>query len=272
MSKSDDLVFRKRDGIGYVVFNRPEARNALTFEMQQRLLEICDQVNADTDVRALIVTGTGERAFTAGIDVSQFRSFTGLAGSDVDSERALHQEQEVMDFQNRTARLLDAIETCRVPTVAAIQGACVGDGLVIAAACDLRICSPNAVFGMPIARTLGNCLSMPVFARLTQLIGAGRLADMIFTARLVSAQEALAMGLVMETPLDAIQHAEYLARRMFEHAPLTLRATREALRRLRPRVTVEDGRDLALSCYLSRDFHEGIDAFLHKRPPHWRGE
>ena len=162
-----------------------------------------------------------------------------------------------------------------MPTIAAIAGACTGGGAGIAAACDIRICAANARFGFPIARTLGNCLSLTNTSRLAALIGPARLTDMIFTARLVGAEEARAMGLVtevVETREALDTRAADLAQLVASNAPLTLRATKEALRRLRTRGLGEQDRDLILMCYTSRDFREGMDAFLNKRQPQWRGE
>ena len=161
-----------------------------------------------------------------------------------------------------------------MPTIAAIAGACTGGGAGITSRCDLRIGAANAKFGFPIARTLGNCLSLGNYARLAALIGAARVKDIIFTARLVDAREALAIGLLTELIEDVDQlmpRAEEVARLVASHAPLTLQATKEALRRLLPQTAGEEGRDLILMCYMSEDFREGMDAFLNKRTPQWKG-
>ncbi len=170
--------------------------------------------------------------------------------------------------------MLTALESCKLPTIAAIQGACTGGGAGIAAACDLRIAAANARFGFPVARTLGNCLSMGNYARLCALVGAGRVKDLIFNARLVDAPEAHAIGLVTEV-VDAanlMQRAEEVARAVASRAPLTLRATKQALLRLQPRIPRGEGDDLVVMCYMSKDFREGMDAFFAKRPPQFRGE
>jgi enoyl-CoA hydratase/carnithine racemase len=177
-----------------------------------------------------------------------------------------------MAYEARIDRVLGTIERCPVPTVAAIAGACTGGGAAIAAACDLRIAAANARFGFPIARTLGNCLSMSNIARLSALVGPARVIEMIFTARLFSADEALSVGLVTEVLPDhpaLAARAEELATLLAEHAPLTMRATREALRRMREHLPPDE--DLIRLCYTSQDFKEGMDAFLTKRTPVWRG-
>jgi len=258
---ADDLLYDVRDGIGRITFNRPQARNALTFAMYERLAQICDAANTDRALKVLILTGAGDKAFAAGTDINQFRAFK--------------TPQDGLDYESRIDRVLGVLEQCRVPTIAAIAGACTGGGAGIAACCDLRIGTTTAKFGFPIARTLGNCLSMSSLSRLAALIGAARVKDIIFTARLVDAQEAAAIGLLNEVVTDVpeLEHrAEALARLIAGHAPLTLRASKEALRRLQHRLSGEEGEDLILMCYMSRDFREGMDAFLAKRQPQWAGE
>ena len=146
--------------------------------------------------------------------------------------------------------------------------------LVIARQSDLRIGAANARFGVPIGRTLGNCLSMPNYLRLAVLLGPARVKDIIFTARLIDAGEAHAIGLLSEVLPDyaALQtRTAELARTVASQAPLTLRVTKEALRRIKEKMTPEEDRDLILMCYMSRDFREGMDAFLNKRAPKWTG-
>jgi enoyl-CoA hydratase len=258
---SDDLLYELRDGIARVTFNRPQARNALTFDMYERLAAICAEVDKDRSIRAMLLTGAGDKAFAAGTDISQFRAFT--------------TPEDALAYEARIDRVIGAVEECRIPTIAAIAGACTGGGAGIAAACDLRIGASNAKFGFPIARTLGNCLSMSNYARLSALIGMARAKEIIFTARLVDAAEAQSIGLLSEVvsePASLMACAEDLAKRVASHAPLTLQVTKEALRRLRPKIPPGEGDDLILLCYMSRDFREGMEAFLEKRAPQWRGE
>ena len=257
----NDILFELRDGIGRVTFNRPQARNAFTFAMYERLAAICAQANDDRAIKVLVLQGAGDKAFASGTDINQFRAFT--------------TPQHAIDYEARIDRVLTQIEECRVPTVAAITGACTGGGAGIAACCDLRIGTRTTRMGFPIARTLGNCLSMSSLSRLTALIGPARVKDIIFTARLVGAEEAAAAGLLTEVveDLPALQRrADELATLIAGHAPLTLAATKQALARLRNKLTREEGEDLILMCYMSRDFREGLDAFLGKRPPQWSGE
>ena len=255
-----DLLYELREGIAHVTFNRPQARNALTFAMYERLAEVCAIANADRSIRAMLLTGAGDKAFAAGTDISQFRAFD--------------KPQDALDYEARIDRVLGALERCRVPTIAAIQGACTGGGAGIAVCCDLRIAAGNARFGFPVARTLGNCLSTGNYARLAALLGPARVKDMIFRARLVEAPEALDIGLVGEVvdePAALMPRALELAKLVASHAPLTLQATKEALLRLRPAMPSGSGEDMILMCYMSQDFREGMDAFLSKRAPRWQG-
>ncbi len=256
----DELLYEVRDGIGRITFNRPQARNALTFAMYERLAGICEEAGSDPAVRALLLTGAGDKAFAAGTDISQFRAF--------DSP------EDALGYEARMDRVLSALEACPKPTLAAIAGACTGGGAGIAACCDLRIGASGMRFGFPIARTLGNCLSMGNYTRLVALIGPARVKEIIFTSRLVEAEEARAIGLVSEVLPDhaaLLARAEALAQLVASQAPLTLRATKEAVRRIKERLAPEEAHDLVLLCYMSQDFREGMEAFLGKRKPVWRG-
>lgn len=257
----DELLYELRDGVAYVSFNRPQARNALTFAMYERLAEICNQANSDRAIRAILMTGAGDKAFAAGTDISQFRTFD--------------KEEDALAYEERIDRVMNAIERCRVPTIAAIHGACTGGGASIAACCDLRIASRTMKYGFPVARTLGNCLSLASYNRLVYLVGPALVKDIVFQARLVEADEALARGLVNELCEDQaalMKRAEELARLVAGMAPLTLQATKEALLRLRPKIAHGEGNDLVLMCYMSQDFREGMEAFLNKRKPVWKGK
>ena len=257
---TQELLYDKRGEIGWITFNRPQARNALTFAMYEGLAEICGRIGQTREAKALVITGAGDKAFAAGTDIAQFKDFK-------DAEDGIAYERK-MD------RILDAIERCTVPTIAAVAGFCTGGGAAIAAACDLRIAAANAQFGFPIARTLGNCLSMANYARLAELIGSQRVKEILFLAKLIDAPMAHQVGLVSELLADvAALHAraEELAHTLAGHAPLTLQVTKEALRRLQARLADENIDDLIRLAYGSNDFREGMAAFLDKRAPKWTG-
>jgi enoyl-CoA hydratase len=260
-ASSDDLLFELRDSIGKITFNRPQARNAFTFAMYERLAQICQEANGDRSIKVLVLQGAGDKAFASGTDINQFRAFK--------------TPQDALEYEARIDRVQTALEQCRVPTIAAINGACTGGGGAIACCCDLRVGTKTTRIGFPIARTLGNCLSMASISRLTALVGPARVKDLIFTARLVGAEEAAAIGLLNEVVEDIPalnKRADELAATVAGNAPLTLAATKQALARLMRRLTREEGEDLILMCYMSRDFREGMDAFLNKRPPNWMGD
>ena len=255
-----DLLHERKGDVAWITFNRPEARTALPFARYEELAAICEAANKDERLRVIVLRGAGEKAFASGTDINQFRVFK--------------TPQDALDYEARIDRILTALEQCRVPTIAAIAGACTGGGAGIAACCDLRIAARNAKFGFPIARTLGNTLSSASLSRVTALIGPARVKDIVFTARLIDAEEAAKIGLVSELvdDLPALEkRAEELAKTVAGNAPLTLRSTKEGLRRIQRTLSREEAQDLLLMCYMSEDFREGMDAFLNKRPPQWKG-
>jgi enoyl-CoA hydratase/carnithine racemase len=257
---AQDEILVARDGpVVTLTFNRPEARNALTWPMYDRLYRACEEVDADDSARVLVLRGAGGKAFVAGTDISQFKSF----------ERAEDGIAYERDGDRRMARL----EAVGKPVIAQVQGFAVGAGFRIATACDIRIATPDARFGAPIARTLGNCLSMAAYARLVDVFGPSRVKELIFTARLLTAEEAHAAGYVHEiVPPEQIEsRVTALAHQIAEHAPITLRVTKEAIRRLAESRALPEDQDLIATTYTSADFREGVRAFLEKRRARWTG-
>lgn len=253
-------VERRANGIAWITIDRPAARNAMTFAMWECLREVAGELDADADVRVVAITGAGGAAFVSGTDIAEFRAFTG--GDDG------------IAYEARMEAVLRALEAIRVPTIAAIGGFCTGGGVSIAAACDLRVGAPNARIGIPVARTLGNCLSLANVARLADLIGIDIAKQMVLTARLLDADEALRRGFLSElVAADDALHARTLeiAEGIAGLAPLTVRATKAMARRLLDARVLPDDDDLIRLCYGSRDFREGRTAFLDKRRPEWTG-
>ena len=257
---SEHVVVERTGAIVTLTFNRPEARNAMTWDMYQRLYDTCEEVDADDSVRVLVLKGAGGKAFVAGTDISQFTKFQG-------GEDGLRYER---DGDRRTGRIARVTK----PVIAQIQGYAVGGGFAIAAGADVRVATPDARFGAPIARTLGNCLSMNAYARYVDLLGPSRFKELIFTARMLTAEEALAAGFVHEiVPADRIEaRVREQAEKIASHAPITIWVTKESVRRLQEARTLPDDEDLIMKTYGSADFKEGVRAFVEKRPPHWTGK
>jgi len=257
---TEELLYDKRGDVAWVTFNRPQARNALTFAMYQGLAEICGRIEKTREARVVVITGAGDKAFAAGTDIAQFRDF--------------RSGEDGIGYERKMDATLEIIERCPVPTIAAVAGFCTGGGLAIAGACDFRLAATNAQFGVPIARTLGNCLSRANYARLTALVGPQTVKEMLLLAKMVDAPQALQAGLVMEVlPDTAALHAraQQLAETLAGHAPITLQTTKEAMRRLQAKIADENIDDLIRQTYGSADFREGMSAFLEKRPPKWTG-
>jgi enoyl-CoA hydratase/carnithine racemase len=256
---STDEVLVERDGpVLVLTFNRPEARNAMTWDMYQRLHDACEEVDADDAVRVMVLRGAGGKAFVAGTDISQFTAFQG-------AEDGLRYERDGDRRGGRVARV-------KKPVIAEVQGFAVGGGFGIAMGADLRLATPESRFGVPTARTLGNCLSMAAYARALAHLGPSLLKEMMFTARLFTAEELYRVGFVNEiVAADRIEaRTRELAAQVAEHAPITIQVTKEAVRRLLDR-PLPDGDDLVARTYASADFKEGVQAFVEKRKPRWTG-
>ncbi len=245
-------------GIASVRFNRPAARNAMTWAMYEQLGEICAQLQGETAVRVVRFRGAGGEAFVAGTDIAQFKSF--------------QSGEDGVAYEQRIDACIAMLEALPMPTVAVIEGWTIGGGLAIATACDFRIATPASRFGVPIAKTLGNCLSIGNLARLTAAFGMARVKRMLILAEILSADEALACGYLAQLcappELDAASNA--LCARLAALAPVTQAVSKESLRRLLLQDLPAD-EDLIRRCYGSDDFREGVDAFVAKRSPQWKG-
>ena len=259
MSEAELLI--ERDGpIASVTLNRPNKRNALTFEMYAGLAEFCRSADGENDLKVIIVRGAGDKAFAAGTDISLFREFQGA--------------EDGLAYEKKIDGVLSDIEACPKPIIAAITGACTGGGAAIAGLCDIRLATRDMRFGFPIARTLGNCLSIASLQRMSALIGMARTKELIMTSRFIEADEALGIGLVSELFDDAdalFARANELAAQIATFAPLTLRATKEMFARMSAAGPAIEDDDLIAMCYASEDFHEGLEAFLGKRKANWSG-
>ena len=255
-----ETIFQIDPPFAVLTFNRPQARNAMTWAMYDALVAACEKVDADPDIRVFILKGAGGKAFVSGTDISQFQSF--------------REPKDAIDYERKISVILGRLERVSKPTITQVEGFATGAGCGIVATCDVSVATTDSAIGIPIARTLGNVASSGTFARIVHLIGPARAKEMIFTGRLIPAPEAQAIGLFNRVvPRDSIEsEVMELARQIAANAPLTIRATKEMTRRLMAAGSTEQGdADLIEMCYMSADFKEGVDAFLSKRKPQWTG-
>jgi enoyl-CoA hydratase/carnithine racemase len=258
---SSDLKVHRDGAVMTVTFDRPARHNAMTFEMYEGLHAACETADADRDIRVLVLRGAGGRAFVSGTDITSFRDF--------------HDGADGVAYERRIARVLNRLEDVRVPTVAAIEGYCVGGGLAIASVCNLRLATRSSRFGVPIARTLGNCLSMNTMSILVGQLGPARALDVVLRARLLDAAEAHAAGFVAELcDDDALDRTlDGVIDTLLNHAPLTMWAAKVAAARLR-RANLPDGDDLVTRVFGSEDFRRAVAAFGaggERKTPSWTG-
>lgn len=257
---SDGQVRLEQSGsVARVVFERPAAMNAMTWSMYSDFEEICDQLGQASALRVVVLRGAGGRAFVAGSDITQFAKF----GSGEDG----------IVYEQKMDRILDKLGSVPVPTLAVIDGMAIGGGLNIAARCDLRIAAAGARFGVPIARTLGNCLSMRNYARMWSMLGESNAKRMLLLGELLTSDDLIGSGFLARVvkPDELDEAAEKLISRICANAPLSLAASKAAIGRIAS-ASVPDGDDLIRLCYGSSDFREGVRAFGEKRSPEWQGK
>ena len=259
MTASDGTVRLAVQGsVAHITFERPEARNALSWSMYEQLLALLPALDPASGLRVAVLRGAGG-SFISGTDIAHFRNFAG--------------EEDGVAYERGLDNVIAQVEAVRIPTLAVIEGYAAGGGLAIAAACDLRICTPDARFGAPIARTVGNCLSVANTARLVAHLGPARTKAMLLLAEFVGAADAKSAGFVLDIVEPAVidQRVTALCERLSAHAPITMQVTKEAVRRI-VEATAGQGEDLVRQAYGSRDFREGVTAFLEKRTPRFQGE
>jgi enoyl-CoA hydratase len=242
--------------IAQITFNNPAARNAMTWQMYEDLKSICDDLAKKSDVRAVIFRGAGDKAFVSGSDIEQF---VGLKKDEA--------------YEQAVDRIFKSLQELPIPTIAVIEGLAVGSGLLMATACDFRISTPDARFGIPVAKTLGNCLSPGNLAWISAHLGIPMVKKMLLTAELVRAPELLESGFLYQIVDSAAitEAANILAKKMAVLAPITQKSSKLGIARLL-RSNLPDCTDLMRETYNSQDFREGVTAFLEGRPPKWTGK
>jgi len=251
------VLLERRDQIAVLTLSRPAALNALTWSMYSQMEEHLINLDTDETIRVIVIRGAG-KAFAAGTDISQFQGFTGEAG---------------VAYERTMESIVEHLYNISKPTIALISGYAVGAGLVVASVCDLRYATPASRFGAPIARTLGNCITLKNYQHLVDSFGPMRTKEMLFTARLLSSTEALESGFLTAIIDEEQIHSRVLdiAQQITTLAPLTIWATKEAQRRLSAAQAPIEFDDVVARIYSSTDFAEGVQAYLEKRKPGWHG-
>lgn len=247
-----------RNNIAYITFDHVAARNAMTVGMYQSLKTICEELAKSAEARVAILRGAGGKSFVSGSDIAQFSAFK-------DGGDGIRYEEGIDDYLAPLAML-------PIPTIAVIDGMAVGGGLAIASCCDFRISTPGARFGVPIAKTLGNCLSASNVAWLVAYLGINVVKRMLLLAELLVAPELLQQGYLLATyPAEELEtEANQLAERLMKLAPITQKSSKLTLARL-IKNNLPDCNDLIQECYGSHDFKNGVASFLEGKPPVWTG-
>lgn len=257
-----DIIVSRIEGVGRVVLSNPDKYNALTFEMWKQIPTVLADLNADADVRVIVIEGDGEKAFCSGSDISQF-----------ESQRTGPEDQGRYNAAVEEAHL--APGRCGKPVVAKVRGICYGGGMGFATACDIRMCAASARFRIPAAR-IGIGYASVGIARLLPLLGPQRTGEILYSARAFDAAEAKAIGFVSNVSKDALLDSDVEAwtSLVAQNAPLTIRAIKRALVELssRPGTPLSDDieSDIA-ACFSSEDYREGTRAFRAKRVPNFKG-
>jgi enoyl-CoA hydratase len=262
MTQTDKMLSRKEGRVGYVIFNNPERHNAVSLEMWEATARMLESFGRDDEVRVVVLTGAGGKAFVSGADISKF-----------EDERA--NEEAVARYNKTVERANAAIYDYPKPTIAMIRGYCIGGGVGLSLCCDLRICSDNSRFAVPAAK-LGLGYAYPGLKKLVDVVGPSFAKEIFYTARQFDAEEARMMGLVNRVvPADALEgYVKTYAEMIGDNAPLTIATTKFVV----GQVVKEDSqrdlekcREMVTQCFESKDYVEGRRAFMEKRKPVFTG-
>ena len=257
----ETLQYHERGGVAWLGFNRPQSRNAMTWEMYDALSAYCDHIAENAAVHAVVLHGVGGEAFVAGTDISQFDQFS--------------KPDDAIGYERRIDAVVGKLETLEKPTIALLEGACVGGGAALALVCDFRYATPSLKFGVPIAKTLGNCLSVTNVSRLIDMLGVARTKETLMLGTLFDAKQASEAGLVNAVFAPECIYAEVasVAKQLGRRAPLTLKASKSLIARVleHRRLDREAGDDWVTTCYMSSDFKAAVNKFINKEPFEWTG-
>ena len=250
--------YEREGAVARITFDHPAARNAMTWSMYEQLSECLTRLSKDATARVAVLRGSGGH-FVSGTDITQFSDFS--SGDDG------------VAYERRLEALVAQLERVSIPTIAVIEGNAAGAGLLIATACDIRVCTPDAVLSVPIARTVGNTLALGAIARLVASLGISRTKALLMTAGTIEAAEARAAGFVSTViaPDQLDEQLGALVKKVSGLAPLTLTATKRIVEQVVDVVVAEAADDIVREVYGSRDFREGVSAFTEKRRPAWEG-
>lgn len=257
----ETLQYNERSGVAWLGFNRPQSRNAMTWEMYDALEGYCDRLAKDDDIHAVVLHGMGGEAFVAGTDISQFEHFS--------------EPDDAIGYERRIDAVVGKLEALEKPTIALLEGACVGGGAALALACDFRYATPSLKFGVPIAKTLGNCLSVTNVSRLIDMLGVARTKEVLMLGTLFDAEQASEAGLVnaVFAPECIYTEVASVAEQLGRRAPLTLKASKSLIARVleHRRLDREASDDWVTTCYMSSDFKAAVNKFINKVPFEWTG-
>jgi len=259
---TDELLFEKNEQVAWIRFNRPQAHNAATVAMYDALDAALAEIEQDDQVRVVILRGEGGKAFVAGTDISHFRNFTS--------------DDDAIGYERRIDQIVGRLEALPCTTVAVIDGVCAGGGVALALACDFRYANTKLKFGIPISKTLGNCLSVTNLARAIDYLGITKTKEMLMLGKMFTADEAYALNVVnyIGEPEALDDAVEALIQELLSVAPLTLQAVKLGMQRTleERRAPQEASDDYIKRCYTSEDFHGAVEAFLEKRRYSWKGK